>query len=80
MIKAQQAVDEYKPFDEDWLEKYNRLYFTALMGWESGYEVFHNDPFILKQEFSNLHLVGEEFRGVYEFPRLFKLEDERERG
>jgi hypothetical protein len=79
MEKAQQAVDEYKPFDEDWLGKYDRLYFTALMGWESGYEVFHDDPFIIKQEFSNLHLIGEEFKGLCEFPKLFLLEYNRER-
>jgi hypothetical protein len=78
MEKAQQAVDEYKPFDEDWLGKYDRLYFTALMGWESGYEVFHDDPFIIKQEFSNLHLIGEEFRGLYLFPQLFIREEDRE--
>ena len=41
------------------LVKYDRLYFTALMGWESGYEVFHEAPFILKQEFENIHLIGE---------------------
>ncbi|KAA3651995.1 MAG: hypothetical protein DWP98_01905 [Bacteroidetes bacterium] len=72
--KAQQAVNEYIPFDEAWLVKYDRLYFTALMGWESGYEVFHEAPFILKQEFGNIHLIGEEFRGLYEFSRLFAKE------
>lgn len=72
-------MDEYKPFDEDWLEKYNHLYFTALMSWESGYEVFHDDPFILKQEFSNLYLVGEEFKGLFEFSKLFQSEQERQR-
>ena len=75
--KAQQAVAEYKPFDEAWLEKYDRLYFCALMGWESGYEVFHNEPFIIKQEFSKLHLVGDEFKGLFEFPRLFVREYHR---
>lgn len=72
--KAQQAVNEYIPFDEAWLVKYDRLYFTALMGWESGYEVFHEAPFILKQEFGNIHLIGEEFRALFEFPRLFAKE------
>jgi hypothetical protein len=79
MNKAQQAVDEYIPFDEYWLYKYDRLYFCALMGWESGYEVFHDDPFVLKQESTNLHLIGEEFRSLIEFPKLFVLEYDRER-
>ena len=74
MEKAQQAVDEYKPFDEAWLEKYDRLYFCALMGWECGYEIFHDDPFILKQEFSSIHLVGKEFGALNKFAKLFITE------
>lgn len=77
MVKARQAVEEYQPFDEDWLYKYDRLYFCALMGWEYGYEIFHDEPFILKKEFSNLHMLGEEFRYLYEFPRLFLQEQSR---
>ena len=74
MEKAQQAVKEYKPFDEAWLEKYDRFYFCALMGWEYGYEIFHEDPFILKQEFSSIHLVGKEFGALNKFAKLFVTE------
>lgn len=77
MAKAQQAVNEYKPFDEDWLYKYDRLYFTALMGWENGYEVFHEDPFILKQETSNIHLVAEGFGALMNYAKLFTKEYHR---
>lgn len=76
--KAQQAVDEYKPFDEAWLYKYDRLYYCALMGWGDFYEVFHDDPFILKREFDNLYLVGEEFKGLYYFSKLFLQEEKRQ--
>jgi hypothetical protein len=80
MEKAQQAVDEYKPLDEDWLYKYDRLYYTATSSVSSFFEVFHESPFILQQHCRQLYLVGEEFKGLYEFPKLFRSEEDRERG
>ena len=74
MARAQQAMIEYQPFDAEWLEKYDRLYFCALMGWGDDYEVFHEDPFILESNFGQLYLVGEEFKGLFHFSRLFNRE------
>ena len=80
MKKAQQAVDEYRPIDEDWLYKYDRLYYCATSSLRDSYQVFHEAPFILQQHGSQLYLVGEEFKGLYEFPKLFRSEEDRERG
>lgn len=77
MAMAQQTVDEYLPFDEDWLMKYDRLYFCALQGWGFDFEVFHEDPYILEKDEGPLYLVGEEFKWLFLFAKLFNMEKNR---
>jgi hypothetical protein len=76
---AKEAVEEYIPFDDDWLYKYDRFYYCKFSGFGPGYKVWSEDPFILKTGYLSLHFVGEEFKYMYQFPFMFDREIKRYR-
>jgi hypothetical protein len=71
---AKEAVEEYIPFDDDWLYKYDRFYYCKFSGFGSSYKVWSEDPFILEQTYQSIYLVGEEFKYLYQFSVMFERE------
>lgn len=71
---VRQALLEYVPFDEDWLIRYDRIFYCKILFRFDSYEIWNEHPFIVKQISSELYLVGEEFKSLYDFSITYNRE------
>lgn len=75
--QAKIAVEEYQPFNDEWLNKYNRLFYAGIIFYPDFYEVWNDNPFILMEGCSNVFLVGDEFKCLYDFTQFYSNEINR---
>jgi len=76
-LTAKQAVEEYIPFDDDWLYKYDRFFYCKFNFQHREYSIWSENPFILEQTYQSIYLVGEEFKYLYKFSIMFERETKR---